>query len=151
MHQTIDVHLAVPAWRKNSVNVASGSNSDADTRYLAEVELLRDENASQIERRVQIARKNLRLLVDTEVREGVPAIKVGRVTLTDSGRMQLDPTFVPPLLDISASEYLMSIARRLLEILTAKSASLSGTRRHKNNDLADFAATDVANFWLLYG
>jgi type VI secretion system protein ImpJ len=58
--------------------------------------------------------------------------------------------FVPPLLDIAASEYLMSILRRLIEILTAKSATLSGMRRQKSQGLADFSASDIANFWLLY-
>ena len=149
MRDTIDVHLAVPAWRNGNVNVAT-SNTDADTRYLAEVALMRDENASQIERPVQIARKNFRLLVDSEAREGVPAIKVAQVTRTDSGMLQLDPTYVPPLLDIRASDYLMSVARRLLEILTAKSGTLSGMRRQKSAGLADFSASDIANFWLLY-
>ncbi len=148
--ETVDVYLAVPAWRYGDVNVATTMSANADTRYMAEVSLLRDENASQIERPVQIARKNFRLLVDTEAREGTPAIKIACVTRSDSGILQLDPSFVPPLLDIGASEYLMSIARRLLEILTAKSAALSGTRRHKNVGVADFTASDVANFWLLY-
>jgi type VI secretion system protein ImpJ len=132
------------------VNVATTANSDADTRYLAEVALLRDENASQIERPVQIARKNFRLLVDSEARDGVPAIKVARVTRTDSGLLEFDPAFVPPLLDIGASDYLMSMARQLLENLTAKSASLAGMRRQKSQGLAEFSASDVANFWLLY-
>ncbi|HEY7304101.1 MAG TPA: type VI secretion system baseplate subunit TssK [Bryobacteraceae bacterium] len=150
LHETIDVYLAVPAWRYGHVNVSTSPTADADTRYLAEVALLRDENASQIERPVQIARKNLRLLVDKEAREGTPAMKVARVTRTDSGVLQLDPGFVPPLLDIRASEYLMSIVRRLLEILTAKSAALSGMRRQKSQGLAEFTASDIANFWLLY-
>ena len=30
------------------------------------------------------------------------------------------------------------------------SSSLSGTRRQKNQSLADFTASDIANFWLLY-
>jgi len=148
-HETIDVHLAVPAWRNGNVNVAT-SNMDADTRYLAEVALMRDENASQIERPVQIARKNFRLLVDSEAREGVPAIKVARVTRTDSGMLALDPGYVPPLLDIRASDYLMSVARRLLEILTAKSGSRCGMRRPKSMGLADFGGGGIANFWLLY-
>lgn len=150
MRNTIDVHLAVPAWRYGHVNIATDSNSDADTRYLAEISLLRDENASQVERPVQIARKNFRLLVDREAREGVPAIKVARVTRSDSGALQLDPTFVPPLLDIRVSEHLTSILRRLLEILTAKSATLSGMRRQKSAGLAEFTASDIASFWQLY-
>jgi type VI secretion system protein ImpJ len=150
LHETVDVYLAVPAWRYGHVNISTGPNADADTRYSAEVALLRDENASQIERPVQIARKNFRLLVDKEAREGTPAMKIARVTRTDSGVLQLDPAFVPPLLDIRASEYLMSIVRRLLEILTAKSATLSGMRRQKSQGLAEFTASDIANFWLLY-
>ncbi|HEX4230444.1 MAG TPA: type VI secretion system baseplate subunit TssK [Bryobacteraceae bacterium] len=150
MHEAVDVYLAVPAWRSGSVNVATAASSNADTRYMAEVELLRDENASQIERPVQIARKNFRLLVDREAREGTPAIRVARVKRTESGILQLDPEFVPPLLDIQASDYLMSILRRLIEILTAKSSALSGMRRQKSQGLADFSASDIANFWLLY-
>ena len=37
----IDVYLAVPAWRYGNVNVATGG-PNADTRYLAEVVMLRD-------------------------------------------------------------------------------------------------------------
>ncbi len=147
---TIDVFLAVPAWRQGDVNVATTASANADTRYLAEVTLLRDENASQIERPVQIARKNFRLLVDHEAREGTPVIKAARVSRTDSGLLQLDPSFVPPLLDIKASDFLMSMLRRLLEILTAKSATLSGMRRQKSQGLAEFTASDIANFWLLH-
>ena len=150
MHDTIDVFLAVPAWRSGSVNVGTAASSNADTRYMAEVELLRDENASQIERPVQIARKNFRLLVDREAREGTPAIRVARVKRSESGILELDSEFVPPLLDLQASEHLMTILRRLVEILTAKSAALSGMRRQKSQGLADFSASDIANFWLLY-
>jgi type VI secretion system protein ImpJ len=63
---------------------------------------------------------------------------------------QIDPVFVPPLLDFAANPYLFSIARRLVEILSAKSSQLSGLRRQKNQTLADFTAADIANFWLLY-
>jgi len=147
--ETADVFLAVPAWRYGNVNVATGGPT-ADTRYLAEVVMLRDENASQVEKPVQIARKNFRFLVDSEAREGTPAMKVARVQRTDSGILQLDPSFVPPLLDVASSDFLMSILRRLLEILTAKSAALAGMRRQKNQGLADFTASDIANFWLLY-
>src|SRR5262249_16882071 len=63
---------------------------------------------------------------------------------------ELDSRFVPPLLFTAASPYLTSIARRLVEILSAKSSELASTRRQKNQSLADFTASDVANFWLLY-
>ena len=48
------------------------------------------------------------------------------VRRTPAGTFQVDPKFVPPLLDFSASDYLVSIARRLVEVLAAKSTLLSG-------------------------
>ena len=77
-------------------------------------------------------------------------MRVARVTRTESGILQLESTFIPPLLNIEASEYVMSLARRLLELLTSKSASLAPLRRERTKGLAEFSATDVANFWLLY-
>jgi len=53
---------------------------------------------------------------------------------TTAGTYQLDPQFVPPLIDLSVSEYLMAILRRLVEILAAKSNALSGTRRQKKSE-----------------
>ena len=44
----------------------------------------------------------------------------------------------------------MSLTRRLVEILTARSTGLSGQRRQRSRGLADFGIADVANFWLLY-
>jgi type VI secretion system protein ImpJ len=38
----------------------------------------------------------------------------------------------------------------LVELLSAKSSALSGSRRQRSQDLADFGVADVANFWLLY-
>jgi len=57
---------------------------------------------------------------------------------------------VPPLLDFDANDYLVAIARRIVEILSARSSSIAAMRRQKNQTLADFTAADIANFWLLY-
>jgi type VI secretion system protein ImpJ len=75
---------------------------------------------------------------------------VARVRRSPTGTYELDPQFVPPLVDIQASDYVMSITRRLVEIVSAKSTALAGTRRQKNQSLAEFGVADVATFWLLY-
>jgi len=145
----ISVHLAIPQYRERGLNV-SAPLRQADTRYRAEVETFKDENTGTSERPVQVARKNFRLLVEGESREGASSLRVASVRRTPSGTFQLNPRFVPPLLDFTASEYLVSIVRRLVEILSARSSMLSGTRRQKNQTLADFTTADIANFWLLY-
>ncbi len=145
----LEVHLSIPQNQDRGVNV-SVARKDAETRYLAEVSLLRDENSGLAERPIEIAKKNLRLIIGGEVRQGSSTLHAARIKKTPAGTYQLDSQFIPPLLDISASEHLMGIVRRLVEILSAKSSTLSGTRRQKSQSLADFTASDIANFWLLY-
>ena len=147
--QTLDVYLAIPQYRERGINV-SVAHRGADARYQAEVQTVRDENTGLNEKPIQIARKNLRLLTENESREGCSAMRVARVKRTAAGTFQLDTTFVPPLLDVGASEHLIAILRRLVEILAAKSSILAGGRRQRSQSLADFTAADVANFWLLY-
>ena len=146
---SLDVYLAVPQYRERGLNVAS-STRESGARYRAEIEMFRDENTGQSEKPVQVARKNLRFLVEGENLDGYSSLRVARVKKSETGAFQLDPRFVPPLVDFAANEYLLAIARRLVEILTARSSAISGTRRQKNQSLADFTAADIANFWLLY-
>ncbi|SPE38466.1 conserved hypothetical protein [Candidatus Sulfopaludibacter sp. SbA3] len=146
---TLDLHLAVPQYRERGLNVAT-SPREGGARYRAEVELFRDENTGLSEKPVQVARKNLRLLAEGEALDGYSTLRLARVRRTEAGTFQLDPRFVPTLLNFNASDYLVSIARRLVEILTARSSSIAGMRRQKNQSLADFTAADIANFWLLY-
>ncbi|HYP14897.1 MAG TPA: type VI secretion system baseplate subunit TssK [Bryobacteraceae bacterium] len=145
----LDVYLTIPSHRERGLNVSAAARA-YDTRYLAETAMLRDENSGMAEKPIQVARKNFRLLTGDAAQEGVSALRVATVMRTPAGTMQVAPRFVPPLLDIEASEYLLSIARRLVELLAAKSTLLAGGRRQKNLSLADFGTADIANFWLLY-
>ena len=146
---TLDVYLTVPEYRPDGFHVASVTR-DHGTRYRAELLMRRDENNGLAEKPVQVARKNLRFLVEGESLDGSSALPIARVVRGSTGEVSLDPHFVPPLLDIAASEYLLAINRRLVELLAAKSTTLSGMRRQRNQSLADFGISDVANFWLLY-
>jgi type VI secretion system protein ImpJ len=147
--QEIGVYLGIPNHRDRGLNV-SMSTRGFDTRYSAETAMLRDENSGLSEKPVQVARKNFRLLIGDRTYGGMSTIRCATVRRTPAGTFQLDPKYVPPLLDFIASDYLASIARRLVEVLAAKSTLLSGTRRQRNLTLADFGTADIANFWLLY-
>ena len=146
---TLDIYLAVPQYRERGLNVSS-STREGGARYRAEIEVFRDENTGLSEKPIQVARKNLRLLAEGENRDGYSTLRVARVLRSETGTFQLDPGFVPPLIDFAASDHLVSIARRLVEILASRSSAISGLRRQKNQSLADFTAADIANFWLLY-
>ena len=145
----LDVYLAVPQYRERGVNVST-PGAATDTRFVAEVAFVRDEVRGAAEKPIQIARKGFRLLTENESRQGYSTLRAARVHRTPAGVFHLDDHFVPPLLGIAASDYIMTIARRLVEILTARSTELGALRRQKNQSLADFTSSEIASFWLLY-
>jgi type VI secretion system protein ImpJ len=146
---SLALYLGVPEHRPGGRNVSLSAN-DRGTRYLAEVVMRRDENTGLVEKPIQFGRRNLRILAEDESLEGYSLLPLTRVRKAAAGRFEVDPAFVPALLDIGASDYLLAMARRLVEVLAARSAALSGSRRQRSQGLADFGVADVANFWLLY-
>jgi type VI secretion system protein ImpJ len=73
-----------------------------------------------------------------------------RILRSETGIYQIDPAYIPPLIDIHAHPALKRILSNMVELLVARGSQLAGGRRQKNQSLADFTASDVANFWLLY-
>jgi len=146
--ESLDLYLAIPDYRMRGLNVSSGK--EGGTRYLAEVVTFRDENTGSGDKLIQFARKNMRLLAESENREGSSVLRIANVERTADGTYQLNPRFIPPLIEIDASEYLVGLLRGMVELLSARSTQLSAGRRQKNQSLADFTASDIANFWLLY-
>ena len=143
----VDFYLAVPQQRDRAPNLGPSS---AGVRFRPSLETVRDENSGVAEQCVQLARKNLMLVGGEESREGLSTLRVARVIRTAAGGYELDDAFVPPLIDIGASSFLTSIARRLVEILAARSTTLSAGLPWKNQALGEFTAADIPNFWLLY-
>jgi len=146
---SLDVFLAVPHYRLKGVNIMA-PGSPANTRFVAEVSMIRDEARASIEKPVQVAQKSMRFLFEGESREGYSCLRLTRVVRGPAGDFQVDRQVVPPLLDFRAHDRLLGIARGIVESLSARSTELSATRRHKNQSLADFTSADIASFWLLY-
>ena len=147
-HRTVGVYLAVPERKDGGVNISNQPGTK--TRYQSEVRMIRDENSGLLEKPVQVARKNLRLLLEGENLEGNTVMQVAIVEKKADNTYRLSPKFIPPMLDIHGSSVLVGIVRGLVETLGARSSLLSGMRRQRNQSLADFTSSDVADFWLLY-
>lgn len=145
------VMLAIPPRKPDGLNCSLGDGPANAARYLAESRVLHDENTGSDERPVRLGRKNLRLLFDTEPAGDLVVLPVARVVRDGSGHFTSDPNFVPPVLQISASERLMLLVQRLIEILDDKSASISRSPgRGGANGPAEFSTREIANFWLLH-
>ncbi|WP_213806541.1 type VI secretion system baseplate subunit TssK [Granulicella sp. dw_53] len=142
--------LAVPQHREGGLNIGS-ERGGLSTRFFSELQLFKDETGQASgERPVALARNNLTILAEGETMEGSVLLPLALVERSEAGLYQLSSTFVPPLLDIACSSYLLDILRGIVELLVARSNQLAGARRQRNESLADFSASDIANFWLLY-
>jgi len=148
----LDVYLAIPQARAAARNysISAGDASSASFRYTAEARSTIDATLGSDEKVIQVARKSLRILFEGENLEGFTTCPIARVMRSPAGTFALSPDFIPPVLDIAASEYLMMLTRRQIEIMAAKSASLALARRQKSRDLADFTNSEAADFWFLH-
>lgn len=134
------VLLTVPAFRRGGANLADG-NGAAGARYAAVATPVLDELTGRDARPVDVGRKDLRLLLDTELAEGDVAIPVARVRRDGAGHFIYDADYVPPCLQLGASPRLVSLLARLVEMLDAKGETLRG---------AAAGGGEVAGMWLLH-
>ncbi len=149
--ERLTVLLAVAPRKPEGSNCAlSEAEGPNNLRYTAEVHSLHDENTGADEKPVRLGRKNIRLLLDTENSDEVLTLPLARVMRDGSGHFVYDASFIPPCVQISASENLMMMARRLIEILEEKSATLSRGRRGAARFPGGFSAQEVGSFWFLH-
>jgi type VI secretion system protein ImpJ len=147
----LDVYLGVPVKRLGAANVhLEGIEGPNPKRFRSELVRVADEVTGENERDIAIVRKNLRILFGDEPLTGFDVLKVAELKRTAQGNVVLDDTYIPPLVQIQSSKYLMDVLLRLLEILHAKSSSLAESRGQRTRGLAEFSTSDLANFWLLH-
>jgi type VI secretion system protein ImpJ len=150
--ESMDVYLGIPQHLPQSLNFTAAVTDAAPgaaTRYIVETVDINDESAATEQKMIQVGRKNFRLLFEGQNLEGFTTLRIARVSRKDAS-YALDPEFIAPCLDISSSEQLMMLLRRLIEILATKSESLNANRRQRSRDLADFSANEAAHFWFLH-
>lgn len=146
----IVVTLAIPPRKPDGFNCSLADGEAAEARYTAEARVLHDENTGADERTVQLGRKNLRLLLDTEPAGDLLTMPVARVVRDGSGHFAYDANFVPPVLRISASTRLMLLVQRLIEILDDKSVTISRGAHNTSGGTAEFSTRQIASFWLMH-
>lgn len=142
----VAVYLAAPLVRPGT---RAASVDDPNTRFRQSNVLVRDENTAANEREVAVARKSLRVLLEGESLDDYTWLKMAEVVRGASGRIELVQTFVPPCLQLRASERLQLILRRILETLSARSDELTQQRRHRGSGVVEFAISESASFALL--
>jgi type VI secretion system protein ImpJ len=145
------VFLAIPNVREQHANTAMDpAKVGPAIRYVAEQSNVPDLNTGRNEQSVPWARGNMRMLFGTEALEAFHTIRVAQLSRDASGGTIVKESFVPPLLRIGASKFVMSELRRMLSSIVGQQKALAETRRQRSSSSVDFQASDVEKFWVLH-
>jgi len=145
-----DVYLAIPRSKTSGVNYALNHTLlDHKIRYSNRVLSDTDESSGNNPRQIEVASPNLKILFDNESTDGYCTIKIAELQRTQLGTLKYNASYVPPILGICGSEYLISLLRGLGEFLSTKSSVLSERRNQNKSGYAVFSADDGVVLWLL--
>ncbi len=148
--ESLTVLMAIPPLRLGTPNCALGDEGgNGATRFVAETSLTPDENTGADEKPLKVGRKNIQLYLDTEDTASLQTLPIARIRRDGAGHFIYDESFIPPCTQISASPTLMLLARRLIDILQEKGASVSLNRR-KGKFQSGFSAQEIGQFWFLH-
>jgi len=147
------VYLALAPWRPDAANVQA-SALDAPARFRTREEVVSDESTGTDPLAIQFAARNLRILFDEEVTDDVVALPIARIRRDGRGQFQLDGSFVPPCVQLAASDRLLTLARDIVGLLEAKGGALVATLSQAPSGAAGGSAAymgnELATRWLLH-
>jgi type VI secretion system protein ImpJ len=137
--------LTLPAYKPNSANLAADDNG---ARFRAISTVQRDDLTGTDEKSVTLAGRNFRLILDSEAGEDAIALPIALVRRDGKGGFQYDADYIPPSLQIGASDPLAALVQRIVDVLDSRGDAIASNRGSAN--AAEFASREVANFWLLH-
>ncbi len=138
--------LGIPAFQPTRPNTAEPSQNGADARFVATQHPILDETTGEDEKKVGIARKNLRLVLDNGVDPDLVTIPIARIRRDGSGNFVYDPDYIPPTLRVGGSPRLVELLSRLVEILESKAEALAAERG--SGSVGERGSGEIASFWL---
>jgi type VI secretion system protein ImpJ len=129
--------------------VEDGQEQKSARRFRKQFDTLPDLNEGDLENEITSLRLNVVMLIDGDNLDGYSYCPVARLSRNNIGGFNLDTHFVHPTLHLGTHETLISLGKRLLGALQSKSKALSGRRRERADQIAEFGSSDVTLFWLL--
>ncbi len=147
------VYLAMAPWRPDAPNVQDPASA-SPSRFRVHEEVVTDEFTGADPLAIRFAAQNLRVLLDDEVTDDVVATPMARILRDGRGQFRLDVNFVPPCLQIGASERLLRLTRELVDLLQAKGGSLVATMAlapsGATGGSSAYMGNELATRWLLH-
>jgi type VI secretion system protein ImpJ len=147
-----EVFLAVQKEREGVPSVSTEqpggapSTKAARARFRASARPVADLTGDAADMSMSFARRNIVVLFGDEARDDYDAIKIAEIVRDGTGAFLNGEAYIPPVLRVDASAFLMAGIRRLLALMVAKQRQLAGNRNQRSGASIDFNAGDVTRF-----
>lgn len=145
----VTVLLALPQLQANGDNCLQPDDvAERPVRYRQRWRNVRNQMGKD-DRQIAVMQPELTLRLSHQDNSDYLTCAVAKLHRDPQGNWKQDDGFLPPLLMLNASGWLMNSLLQLLTQLRARLQRLMSMRRESNERMADFAVADVSLFWLL--
>ncbi|MDR3104209.1 MAG: type VI secretion system baseplate subunit TssK [Yokenella regensburgei] len=145
----LTVVLALPLAHENGSNcLQPDENAERPVRWRLAWRQVRNHFGDDI-RQIAVMQPELTLRDVQDDNGNYQTVPVARLYRDSQGNWSQDDAFLPPLLSVQASPWLVGQVEQLTEQLRNRLKRLMAMRRESNERMADFAVADVSLFWLL--
>lgn len=147
--QSFTFHAALPTLQAHGGNVSHAEWAKSGARYIHVAAETQDlfSNSAAIE--VSFLRKAIHLLSNLEPRDSYLCFPIVRIRRTASGGFEIDDSFMPPSVSVSALPGLILALNNLLSRLNLKIESLYSRQTQLDNHSFKVDGGDIASFWML--
>lgn len=147
--QDVTVVLALPLQQANGGNCLKPDEiAERPVRYRQRWRDVRNQYGDDT-RQIAVMQPEITLRLSSQNNSDYLTCPVARLQQAPQGGWTLDETFLPPLMMLRSSRWLMTQLEQLMTQLRARLSRLMAMRRESNERMADFAVADVSLFWLL--
>lgn len=145
---SLSVYLALPGEKPQSKNAELDHKSDSENNIrfsLEEVEVV-DENSGLDQRRIGVAKPNFQIRFSDEMLEDFSVLKIAEIVRSSDNEFVLNDNFIPPTLNVNASDNLQAILRKIVELFVARGNALRKNRRFTAGGQLDVGTKEIAAY-----
>jgi len=129
---SIYVFLTIPDFNRNTAFCNLDGTSKKMTKYKKDAVKVLDENTLKDEEILSIAVKNIRVSFSGESLDGFSHIKIAKITRSETSNYIISEEYIPPVLNIRASDKLRKMLRGIIENMSSRSTDLSEKQESVN-------------------
>jgi type VI secretion system protein ImpJ len=143
----LEVYVGVPRERDGIANYADVGGGRA--RYVVSSKTVPDLTGEGHSLEVSFAQRNIQILFGNDQKDDFETMKIAEVVRDASGNLALNDPFIPPVLRIEASPFILAGMRRLLRLMATRRRALAEAARERGDATVEYNAGDITRFLLL--